>query len=201
MKKLEVRRHPLGIYVREDGLVARSPEGPWTVGWTGDRQGYYAYGRRVNGKDVKRYVHQLVAEAFLVNPHPKAYREIDHINRDPKDNRVENLRWASRSVNMRNTSCNDRCKARFGVNMYVDEGEYRRRQQAAWKKSGTGRASVKQSQVKWDHSQKYRDAQHKYRSTRRCVICADGRKRYLLLALAEVLLRLPVKDRTYWGQA
>ena len=41
-------------------------------------------------------VHTLVAEAFL-GPKP-AGRDytVDHINRDKKDNRVENLRWATR---------------------------------------------------------------------------------------------------------
>jgi hypothetical protein len=61
--------------------------------------------RKVNlVKDKKPHtirVHRLVAQAFIPNPDNKP--EIDHINRDGCDNRVENLRWASRSENAINT--------------------------------------------------------------------------------------------------
>jgi HNH endonuclease/NUMOD4 motif len=42
-------------------------------------------------------IHKAVASAFLPNPDNKP--EIDHINRDRSDNRLENLRWATRSEN------------------------------------------------------------------------------------------------------
>jgi hypothetical protein len=50
-------------------------------------------------KDKKPYyktIHRLVAIAFLP---PSEKQEVDHINRNKKDNRVENLRWASHSEN------------------------------------------------------------------------------------------------------
>lgn len=57
------------------------------------------------GKENRgRLVARLVASAFLVKS--SVTDEVDHINRIKTDNRVENLRWVSRSLNLQNT--NDR---------------------------------------------------------------------------------------------
>ena len=47
------------------------------------------------------YLHKIVAELFIPNPENKP--EIDHINGNKSDNRVENLRWVTHSENMNNT--------------------------------------------------------------------------------------------------
>jgi len=45
-------------------------------------------------------VHRLVAREFIDNPDNKT--EVDHIDHDPKNNCINNLRWSSRAENQRN---------------------------------------------------------------------------------------------------
>ena len=49
------------------------------------------------GRSQNKYVHRLVAEAFL--PNPNNYPEIDHIDCNRQNNDVTNLRWVNRSMN------------------------------------------------------------------------------------------------------
>lgn len=64
------------------------------------KKGYkrFTLGGRKNKKSI--FCHRLVALTFI--PNPNNYPDIDHINRDKLDNRVENLRWCNKLMNNEN---------------------------------------------------------------------------------------------------
>ena len=62
----------------------------------------------VNGKQKAFYVHRLVAQAFI--PNPDNLPEVNHINEDKYDNRVENLEWCTHSYNMKYGTRMDRVR-------------------------------------------------------------------------------------------
>jgi hypothetical protein len=52
-----------------------------------------------SGSTRSQYVHRLVAETWIDNPNH--YEDVNHINGDKDDNRVENLEWVTHSENIR----------------------------------------------------------------------------------------------------
>lgn len=65
-----------------------------------DKRGYHRVELNVNGNSKKHLVHRLVAKTFIPNPENKP--NIDHINTNTSDNRVENLRWCTQKENIHN---------------------------------------------------------------------------------------------------
>ncbi|KAA6354836.1 MAG: hypothetical protein EZS28_049637 [Streblomastix strix] len=59
---------------------------------------------RVHIKERNEFIHRLVALQYIPNPNQLKYDEVDHKNRNSKDNRITNLRWCTRSQNNMNLS-------------------------------------------------------------------------------------------------
>lgn len=56
----------------------------------------------VDGKKEKHIsIHRLAALAFIDNPKPDIYNEVNHIDGDKTNNTVENLEWTDRIGNIR----------------------------------------------------------------------------------------------------
>lgn len=108
MQSIEWRPVPgfEGIYsvsnqgeVRRDAPAAGATAGRILRAGSGGWHRSYAYvALRKNGKAGSFAVHRLVTLAFLGEPGDG--QEVRHLNGQPKDNRLENLRWGTKRENM-----------------------------------------------------------------------------------------------------
>lgn len=61
------------------------------------KKGYYSIGLSKDGKVKRFYVHRIVAEVFIPNPH--GYPEVNHLDEDKTNNSVDNLEWVTHKNN------------------------------------------------------------------------------------------------------
>ena len=57
--------------------------------------------------------HRLIALQWITNPNPAEYDCVDHVNRNPLDNRIENLFWCSHYENLNNKSATNGNKTKY----------------------------------------------------------------------------------------
>ena len=79
-------------------------------------RGYYQVNLCKNKIKQKYSVSRLIGNTFISNPENKS--EIDHIDRNPKNNSISNLRWVSRHENCLNRIT----KNKFGIKGVVKHG-------------------------------------------------------------------------------
>lgn len=103
-------------YVTSTGRIYSNLSHKWLKPTQNKRKGspkstrlYVNLGR---GGQNRHYVHRLVASAFLPNPENKP--EVDHIDTNPLNNNVNNLRWTTRQENLQNKNTLNNLKNNTG---------------------------------------------------------------------------------------
>ena len=93
----EYRITSTGLVLNPDGTVRRQYP-------TYQKNGTYWFVviRTPKGRWRSYFVHRLVAHAFAANPRPDIFTIVDHIDRNPSNNDITNLRWLNQSLNMLN---------------------------------------------------------------------------------------------------
>ena len=102
-----------------------------------------------NGKAKTYKVHRLVAQAFI--PNPDGFPEINHIDEDQQNNRVDNLEWCdhiynsnhgTRNKRISSTKLNDQQKSKRV--RCVETGEVYPSQSEAARQTGMNRSNIAQ---------------------------------------------------------
>lgn len=73
-----------------------------------DRAGYFTVRLSKDGSDSTKYVHRIVAEAFIENIESKCC--VNHINGNKLDNRLENLEWVTTAENIKHAYIHGLCR-------------------------------------------------------------------------------------------
>lgn len=96
-------------------------QNPHKMSYRLNRTGYYCYHLRINGKDRTFLQHWLIVKLFIDPNYSNKTHDIDHINRNRTDNRIENLRIVSKSANQINRGGHHGIKYTFKENIGDNE--------------------------------------------------------------------------------
>jgi hypothetical protein len=84
--------YAISNYGRVKNIVTDKVRSPINNG-----KGYYKLELRKDKIGKRHYIHRMVAEAFLPNPHNKT--EVNHKDGKPSNNHISNLEWVTSSEN------------------------------------------------------------------------------------------------------
>lgn len=94
----EIKDFP-GYSVTDDGkVISYKYKTPRIMKTWYQKSGYENIKLCKNNRTYHFLIHRLVAEAFI--PNPNNFPEVNHINKNRQDNRVENLEWSDRVDNV-----------------------------------------------------------------------------------------------------
>lgn len=121
---MKIKQDPVTkLWCRADGTVLRPPchkfpHFRWAFGSPIDRHGHLA----ITHQRKLYLVHRLVARAFL--PNPDNLPTVDHLDRNPSNNSVDNLRWADMKTQTDNRQICEDSAAKYGVRCCEDKKAY-----------------------------------------------------------------------------
>lgn len=99
-----------------------------------NKVGYLQLGLYISGKQTRKYLHRLIAEAFIPNPENKP--EVNHIDGNKQNNSISNLEWVTPSENRKHAYT-------IGLKVYTEK------QRIAFSEIGKTSAIIR----KWQHPQ------------------------------------------------
>lgn len=92
-------------HVSQDGRVYSFKSKQWLKPRM-KKNGYLQVNLSLNGKQNEKSIHRLVAEVYIANS--KNLPCVMHLDDNPKNNHVSNLRWATHQENMADRDSKDR---------------------------------------------------------------------------------------------
>ena len=110
-----------------------------------DKKGYLTVNlQKGSCRFTRIFVHRIVAETFIPNPNNKPL--IDHIDRNPSNNDVSNLRWVTHQENMNNMKTNRKIGERRSD---LTKTEYATLLYKEWKSKSGNREKVNKRKSEW----------------------------------------------------